>query len=242
MDFLPVVVAVLAGCGFGLLRGGRLWNLSRVRLHSPMLALVAIGSGMALDHWSVATPRLVALVGISAAIALAWRNIHLAGMMILAIGITTNLLPVMLNGAVPVRAEALTEAQMVDPGQLSQVELSGSREFADGSTLLADLGDTIPVRPTHQVMSYGDLIILVAVADVIANGMRRRRRPRYQGAISSTRPDHDWGTAPSPRPVSPSQYSARADEVTPRIIDLANSAAIPDPEGVPEPASAVHSR
>jgi len=247
VNFLPVVVAVFAGSAFGLIRGGRVSNLKHVRLHAPILAVVAIGSGMALDHWSVSLPRLVALAGMVAGLTLAWRNIHLAGMMIVGIGITANLLPVVLNGALPVRGDALVEAQMIQPSELPLATLSGSREFADGSTLLADLGDTIPLRVTNQVLSYGDLILLVGLADVIANGMRRKHRRRHgrrstHELISSAKPVQDWGTAPRPAPESPFQYSARPETSAPFTVDLASSSAHTDSAGEPSRVRALQSR
>jgi len=247
MDFLPVVVAALAGLAFGIIRGGRLANLMRIRVHAPLLAVVAIGSGMALDHWSVSLPRLVAFAGIVAGLTLAWRNIHLAGMMIVGIGITANLLPVVLNGAVTVRSDALTEAQIIQPSELPLATLSGSREFADGSTLLPDLGDTIPLRVTNQVLSYGDLILLVGMADVIANGMRRKHRRRrgrrsVHERIRSANPVQDWGTAPRPIPESPFQYSARPETSAPFTVDLASSSAHTDSAAEPSRVRALQSR
>jgi len=247
MNYLPLVVAVLVGSAFGSLRRGRLANLRRIHVHVPLLAVVAIGSGVTLDHWAVPLPRLVALAGIAAGLALSWRNIHLAGMMIVGIGITVNLLPVVLNGAVPVRGEALIEAQIVRPSELPTTMLSGSREFVDGSTLLADLGDTIPLRITNQVLSYGDLILLVGLADVIANGMRRQHGCRRRGRsgherIRRARPVHDWGTAPRPRPESPFQYSARPETSAPRTVDLASSSAQTDSVPEPDRARALQSR
>jgi len=247
MEYLPLVVAMLVGSAFGALRGGHLANLRRVRVHVPMLALVAIGSGVALDHSAVSLPRLVALAGIAAGLALSWRNIHLAGMMIVGIGITLNLLPVVLNGAVPVRGDALVEAQIIRPSESPTTMLSGSRKLVDGSTLLADLGDTIPLRVTNQVLSYGDLILLVGLADVIANGMRRphgcRRRSRSaHERINRAKPVHDWGTAPRPRPESPFQYSARPEASAPRTVDLASSSAQADSGPEPDRVRALQSR
>ena len=247
MDFLPVLVAVVVGLVFGFVRGGRLPNLWKLRVHAPVLAIVAIGSGMAIDHWSVPLPRLIALAGIAAGLTLAWRNIHLVGMMIVGIGISANLIPVVLNGALPVRGDALVEAQMIEPSELLSTTLSGSREFSDGSTLLSSLGDTIPLRVTNQVLSYGDLILLVGLADVIANGMRRKHR-RHRGRrsahrpVSSASPVQDWGTAPSPSPESPFQYSARPDASAPLMVDLTSSPAHSLSEEEPPRVKALQSR
>ncbi len=260
MAFLPFVVAVLAGLAIGLLRGGRMSALQRVRIHAPIFVIVAIGSGIALDYYSVPFASLIAVVGIAAGVGLSLRNIHLAGMGVVSIGIIANLLPVVFNGAVPVRADALVEAKVVQPSELPRVSLSGSRELADDSTVLAVLGDTIPVTRTRQVVSYGDLILLVGLADVIANAMRRRRRRRpvvmnggfgwiapgldsgHDEAMTTANPDHDWGTAPSARPESPFQYSARPDTAAPFTIDPATSSAIRDSSSEPVLDSATQNR
>ncbi len=218
MAFLPIVVAALAGLAVGLSRGGRLSALRRVRIHAPILLIIAIGSGIALDYYPVPFAWLIAVVGIVAGVALSLRNIHLVGMGVVGVGIVANLLPVVFNGAVPVRAEALVEANVVQLSELPRVSLSGSRELISDSTVLAILGDTIPITVTKQVVSYGDLILLVGLADVIANAMRRRRRrPVTNGggfgrattptpgsghneAITTPNALHDWGTAPRARP------------------------------------------
>jgi hypothetical protein len=66
---------------------------------------------------------------------------------------------------------------MVDATDLERVTLSGPYELGDADTSLAVLGDTIPLSFAKQVMSFGDLIILVGITDVLANLLTRRRRP-----------------------------------------------------------------
>ena len=111
------------------------------------------------------------------ALAFAFRNIRLAGMAVVSVGIIANLVPIVLNGATPVRPEALVEAGMVDAADLDRVTLSGPYELSDADTSLASLGDTIPLSFAKQVVSFGDLIILVGIADVLANLLARRRQP-----------------------------------------------------------------
>ena len=91
------------------------------------------------------------------------------------------------------------------------------------------LGDVLPVPLAHEVMSFGDLIVVVR--------RRRRRaraepaaRPRDRRVVATTsrgRPrtarasvDQVWGTAPSGAPVSASQYSANPERTAPATIDL----------------------
>ena len=59
------------------------------------------------------------------ALAFAFRNIRLAGMAVVSVGIIANLVPLVLNGATPVRPEALVEAGMIDAADLEHVTLSG---------------------------------------------------------------------------------------------------------------------
>jgi hypothetical protein len=67
---------------------------------------------------------------------------------------------------------------MVTAAELPRVTLTGARELSDDSTLLSMLGDTFPVRWTNQVVSIGDLIMMVGLAALVANLMLQRRRPR----------------------------------------------------------------
>ncbi len=234
MAFIPVLVAVLVGLFLGLVTGGRISSLRHVRVHAPVALVVAISSSLALDHYSFRIASIIAMAGMAAAAVLAVRNIQLVGIFVVGVGIVANLLPIAANGAVPVRADALVEAQIVMKSDLPLATLSGSRQFTDDSTILGGLGDTIPIRPTKQVVSYGDLILMVGLADLMANAMHRRRRSHRHArwnskapltaqpvVITNARPVHDCGDAPSPRPESPFQYSAKPDDIAPRMIELA---------------------
>ena len=54
------------------------------------------------------------------ALAFTFRNIRLAGMAVVSVGIIANLVPIVLNGATPVRPEALVEAGMVDAADIER--------------------------------------------------------------------------------------------------------------------------
>jgi len=174
----PILVALCAGLVFGFLRKGRLAAIARTRIRHPEFLAVAIGASLFVDATDTGPSATIALVGLIGGLAFALVNLHLTGMAVIAIGITANLLPIALNGAMPVRPEALVEAEMVTADELPRVSLNGARELSDDSTILAVLGDTFPVRWTNQVVSIGDLIMVVGLADVVANLMRQRRRRR----------------------------------------------------------------
>lgn len=174
----PLLLAVGAGLLFGFLRRGRLTSIARTRIRHPEFLAVTIGCSLFIDLADFGPAGLIALVGLIGGLAFAMVNGHLIGMWIIAIGIAANLLPVAVNGAMPVRPEALVEAEMVTAEELPRTSLTGARELADDETFLAFLGDTFPVRWTKQVVSVGDLIMMVGLTDLVTNLMLQRRRRR----------------------------------------------------------------
>jgi hypothetical protein len=163
---------------------------------------------------------VLAVASLAGLVAFSIANLHLTGMGVMTIGLGANMFAIMLNGGMPVSARALVAADIVRAADVAHVELRGARHLERGSDSIVVLGDIIPMG--QQVVSYGDLIIAVATADVIAHLVRRQRR--RQGSMSNASPDQDWGIAPSPVPSSGSQYSARPDSAAPRTLAPAMSA------------------
>lgn len=160
--------------------------MAGTRLGLSGLFAVAVACGLAVDFADVPEPGFVALVGLVAGLVFSLRNFHVTGMMVIAVGVASNLVPVALNGATPVRTQALVDAGMVDADDVDRVLLEGARELTTDDTVLAWLGDTVPVAVFDQVMSFGDLIILAGLVSVISNLMLRRRPRRVPpSAIAS---------------------------------------------------------
>ena len=186
MVVAPIAVAILIGLVAGALRRGRLVSLTRTRLRRPVLLGVAVVCALGADIVDLPSPAVFAFVGLLAGIAFAGSNLRIPGMVVIGIGVAVNLFPIALNGATPVRADALVDADIVAEADLDRVVLRGARELADSETILEILGDVIPVPQLDQVMSFGDLIVLIGLADVIANLMRVRRPLRLpRGADAS---------------------------------------------------------
>jgi hypothetical protein len=182
----PIALALVIGLAAGLVRRGRFSALARTRLRAVPLLLAALVCGLIVDGIDVPRPGIWAVVGLVAGLAFAARNLHLVGMAVVGVGLALNLLPVAVNGAMPVRADALVEAGMVDEADLDRVSLEGAREIAGPDTRLDSLGDIVPIAFTGQVLSFGDLIMLVGLADVVANLMLQRRSRRLPtGAVKS---------------------------------------------------------
>lgn len=186
MAFAPLVLAIIIGLVVGAARNGHLRAVAGARIVSLPLFVIAVVISVTVDRFDLPGPGWWALAGLVAALAFVVRNLMLVGMAVIGVGVIANLVPIALNGATPVRADALVEAGMIQADEIDRVVLSGPREIADDDTVLGWLGDTIPLAFADQVVSFGDLIILVGVADLIANLMVRRRRRRLpKSALAS---------------------------------------------------------
>jgi hypothetical protein len=214
---LLTAAAVLIGLGIGLALPPRTTRFARPRIRLlPLLVLGVVGQLVA-NRMTGHGATVLGLVAVSLLVGFALANLHLTGMGVMAIGLGLNLLVMMMNSGMPVSARAL-EAANVPIG-----ELQGARHVEGANDELTVLGDIIPAG--GLVVSYGDLIIAVATADVIANLMRRQRRQLPSAAsITTASPVQDWGMAPSPVPSSEYQYSANPDEDAPRTLVAATSA------------------
>lgn len=171
-----LVFAVLGGLAAGRLRrplGARAVRLQLSRL--PLLALGAFGTALsqALDG-GVAT---VALAGsLTVLLAFVACNAHVTGVLVLGCGLLVNLVSVVANNGMPVRGEALVVAGVVEEGELATTTFAGPRHLETGSDRLGVLGDVLPVPVTHEVLSFGDLIIVAGATDAVRELSRRRRR------------------------------------------------------------------
>ena len=192
MAVAPIALALVIGLVAGFVRGGRLSALARTRLQTLPLLVAALVCGVLVDTVDLPRPGVWAVVGLLAGLAFAARNLHVVGMAVVGVGLALNLLPVAVNGAMPVRSDALVEAGMVAEADLDRVVLDGAREIAGPDTRLDFLGDILPISLTGQVLSFGDLIMLVGLADVVANLMLQRRARRLPDGAARSLASLGW--------------------------------------------------
>lgn len=183
------LVAVVVGLVVGLLAGGRPRHIaSRPFRRWPLLA-----TGLAVQVASArigGRPGLVLLVAAyGLLVAFAAVNATRVGMWMVALGIGLNLLAIALNGGMPVRPEAVVAAGIAGPGRVDVLRLDGKRHLERPSDRLLALSDVIPVRPLREVLSFGDLVMGVGLADVLVHLLRPPRRAAHAAV----------GTAAGPR-------------------------------------------
>jgi hypothetical protein len=182
-------LAIAAGVAAGLLTGGR----PRYAAGHPVRNWWLLAAGFVLqagvarfDLGPLAAISLLA--GYGCLLAFAFRNRTLVGMGVVAAGLAANALVIGLNGGMPVRPAAVVAAHITDEQGLATVDY-GHRHHAEGSgDHLSWLGDTLPVSPLHEVLSFGDLILAVGAADVVAHLLHPRRR-RLVGAVTPVPPE-----------------------------------------------------
>jgi hypothetical protein len=164
------LLALLIGGLIGLCTGGhpRYLGQHHVRAWWLLLAGVLLEFAAArLDLGGPGTGTAVVVLGYVSLLAFAAVNRSLVGMGVVAVGLAANALVIGINGGMPVRPAAVAAAR-VDYGRLHHAEGPGDH--------LSWLGDVIPARRLHLVVSFGDLILAVGVADVVAHLLHRRGR------------------------------------------------------------------
>lgn len=185
MALVPTLLAIGIGVGLGLLWGGRVSNLLEwvPPLWEALVGGIAVRVLLDLLPWSGFVPSTLAIASTAALLAFALVNVRIGGMVLVVAGLGLNLLVMIVNWGMPVSASALVSAGIVTEKQVGDVVLSGGREVADGA-FLGFLGDVIPL-PWGQVISIGDVLVLVGIALVTASVLRRyevgRRTPSGRG-------------------------------------------------------------
>ena len=157
------------------MRGGTWSGLTATRVHRPGLLVGGIFTMLVINIIGPAFPLLWAIVGSLCLLWFGLRNLQITGMIVMLIGLLMNVVPLLANGATPVSELALVSVG--DLGADGLANIDGLRESTDTATTLAAFGDVIPVPIVNTVVSIGDLIMLVALADIVTNlSLRARRR------------------------------------------------------------------
>ncbi len=204
---IPTLIAVLAGIALGLTGGGSFDNLLRWRPVAWQLALGAIVIQLLFRLLPLDGTFAVVLDVISMLLLIAFAvlNIKVAGMVVILIGLVLNLIPTVINNGTPVSPDALVSAGLVERADLDRVELEGPRHVQTDDDSLTFLGEVIAI-PTGQVVSFGDLILLLGEMLTISALLRNRR---IGPAARRPATGRGAGAPPKTRRPAPSQQKAR---------------------------------
>jgi Family of unknown function (DUF5317) len=177
---LVLVVAVLA-VAVAVAAGGD--RLAHLRVRAVRLLVVAAVLQLVSGTVASGSVAIRALTLILSALLVAlflWGNWQVAGIPLIAAGLLLNCIVVVINFAMPVSVDAAARAGL-RPADLRLAD-DPFHERAGPHTLLADLGDTIPVAlPMQpQVVSPGDVLVSAGVALLLVTGGARRRTSRPQ--------------------------------------------------------------
>jgi hypothetical protein len=158
-------VALAAGLTAGFLTGGRPSNISRRAIRGT--AVLAGAVVFQLVPWIVDASPNTGLVCVIASYVLlaafALINIRLVGMPIVLVGLLLNFTVIAVNSGMPVRADAMYTVDR-NPGTL---EDTAKRHLEGPDDRFAFLGDVVPIKPFHEVVSFGDLILAVGLANLM---------------------------------------------------------------------------
>lgn len=168
------------GCLVGRVRGGRWSGVTETRLHAQASLIAGITTVLVLNLIGPGFPIGWLIIGYACFIHFGFKNLQITGMIVLLIGLSLNLAPALANGAVPVSELALQSVGDTNTAGIANID--GVRESSDTAASLSALGDVVPVPVFNVVVSLGDLIMLVAIADIAANLMLRARRREFDDA------------------------------------------------------------
>jgi len=183
---LWLVLVLFLSMAIAVLRGGRLSNLGDI--HLRLWWLLPLGFALQLGARFVPTERSglgVALILVSylPLILLVLLNRDRPGLWLAGIGILMNFTVILINGGMPVLAEAAEVASGFAPGD-PVIADSYKHVVLNRDSLLPFLADVIPIRIANygQVLSLGDVFLAVGLGRFIEFELRRPIRWFKRGA------------------------------------------------------------
>jgi hypothetical protein len=159
MSFFFVTVALALGAA--LVTGGSLRSIAATELRHPSILAMAVGIQLTLEVIHPTSGTLghlsSALLVVSYVFLLLFcvANLRLRGLAVVAFGIFLNGAVITVNHGMPIRAPE------------GAVEHTTKHHAERPSDKLNGLGDIILVPALRQSLSFGDLIMLVGLVDVV---------------------------------------------------------------------------
>lgn len=167
MQWMALVLVISIAVGF--LRGGKLRNLTEIRVTMwwllPLGFLLLAASGFIPTEQHQLAVWLI-LISYIPLLLFVWLNRDLTGIWIAGFGILMNFTVILANGGMPV-LEAAAELA----GHNGQLVLDAKHVLLTDDTRLAFLADIIPLP--GAVLSLGDVFLAIGVGAFLEDQMRR---------------------------------------------------------------------
>lgn len=241
------IVALLVGLAGGLVALAvrpRLRDIPLGPVRWPALLVVAV-LAYRLPAWLDTSGALaigLVFAAYAGLVVFTAANVRLRGMIIVLIGLLCNAAVLVVNQAMPVDEEAVVAAGVAREEEIPRIELDPPRKWRTSEHRLVLLTDIIPVTPLREVVSFGDLILAVGLANVVFRmlpplvgppqatragraGERRRRRSRRP------RPSRPAVPAPEPEPMEEVDPTITGGDDDPAGDDERKGADADDPVG-----------
>lgn len=187
-----LVVALAVGLLLGLLLGGRPRYLAQKRFRWWLLLPLGVVLQLVVEANGVPAPQALLLVSYVYLLVFCAANLRHVGMGIILIGIALNTFVIAVNGGMPVREKAVRQAHLADAGKIVRIDEVKHHLEEPGDRFMV-LADIIPVRPIRQVLSFGDLILSVGVADLLVHLLQPVSRMRRRTSDPATDAARDEG-------------------------------------------------
>lgn len=173
MAMLGAIVIALA---LGFARGGTLHRLSNISLRWTPLLFEGLAIQLIFQLWdppglSRAAALTVVLLSNLAVLVFLAGNLRTAGVFLLGLGLALNVVVIAANQAMPVSPRAAETAGIPAPPSEST---SLKHERLDDDTRLPWLADVIPVPGLSEILSVGDIVLALGMAQLIYVAMGAR--------------------------------------------------------------------
>jgi hypothetical protein len=167
------VVAVVVGALAGLATGGHPRNLAGHRFRAWPFLIAGVVAQVAAGFLTGTAGLSSLLISYAAIAAFAAANIRVPWMALVVAGLALNIVTIAVNAGMPVRRQAVVDAGITSRAGLSRLDVHGKHHLERSDDHLMAISDIIPVPPLRQVLSVGDVLMMIGVAGVIAVLLRR---------------------------------------------------------------------
>jgi hypothetical protein len=179
-----ILITLLVAITVGYLLGGRLSNISNLRIKWAPLAIVGLAMQMYNPPGKWPLAMLFGSFVLLSIFAVANRRI--AGFSLILVGVALNFIVIGVNRGMPVATQALEASGQMGTisGLTNDADSYVKHHLATSEDKVIFLGDVMGIAPpVSQAISLGDIFSYGGVAVVIVTAMRREAKPEDEESL-----------------------------------------------------------